>query len=105
MPLLRFLLADLRIGKRMRWKNQGARYLGVSQRKYKLCYSGNSYGTGFRKDGISMKEELCVRKCYRFVKKAIELMPMLSAFEEKVIRIVSARGPQAGGLLDKKHKF
>ena len=40
-----------------RWRGQGAWFLGVKGRRYKLWWSGNSDGTGGV--GVSVKEELC----------------------------------------------
>ena len=41
----------------VRWRGQGAWFLGVKGRRYKLWWSGNSDGTGGV--GVSVKEELC----------------------------------------------
>ena len=41
----------------VRWRGQGARFLGVMGRRYKLWWSGNSDGTGGV--GVLVKEELC----------------------------------------------
>ena len=41
----------------IRWKNEGTRFLGVFERRYKLWWSGNSSGIGGV--GILVKEELC----------------------------------------------
>ena len=40
----------------VRWRGQGARFLGVKGRRYKLWWSGNSDGTGGV--GVLVKEEL-----------------------------------------------
>ena len=40
----------------IRWKDQGARFVGTSERRYKLWWSGND--AGFGEIGILMKEEI-----------------------------------------------
>mgnify|MGYP002259950265 CR=1 FL=1 len=44
----------------VRWTGQGAMFLGVKSRRYKLWWSGNSDGTGGV--GVLVKEELCENK-------------------------------------------
>ena len=41
----------------VRWRGQGAQFMGVKGRRYKLWWSGNSDGTGGV--GVLVKEELC----------------------------------------------
>ena len=41
----------------VRWRRQGARMLGMIERRYKLWWSGKLDGVGGV--GIMMKEELC----------------------------------------------
>ena len=46
----------------VRRKGQGARFMGVKRRRYKLWYSGNSDGTGGV--GVLVKEDLCEKCVY-----------------------------------------
>ena len=41
----------------VRWRGQGARFMGVKGKRYKLWWSGNS--DGMESVGVSLKEELC----------------------------------------------
>ena len=41
----------------VRWRGQGAQFMGAKSRRYKLCWSGNSDCTGGV--GVLVKEELC----------------------------------------------
>ena len=41
----------------VRWRGQGAQFMGVKGRRYKLWWSGNSDGT--RGVAVLVKEELC----------------------------------------------
>ena len=86
----------------VRWKNKGARFLGVIGRRYKLWWSGNSSGNGGV--GILVKEELC-EKVVEVRRKNDRVMAMVLAFGEKVIRVISVYGTQAGRSLEEKHQF
>ena len=48
---------DLCCLEEVRWSGQGARFMGVKGRRYKLLWSGNSDGAGGV--GVLVKEELC----------------------------------------------
>ena len=41
----------------VKWRGQGARFVGCRGRRYKLCWSGNNDEIG--DVGILVKEELC----------------------------------------------
>ena len=86
----------------VRWKNEGIRFLGVFGRSYKLWWSGNSSGIGGM--GILVKEEIC-EKVVDVRRKSDKVMVVVLAFGKQVIRVISAYGPQAGRLLEEKHRF
>ena len=86
----------------MRWRGEGARFIGVKGRRYKLWWCGNddkTRGVG----GILVKEELCEnvvevrRKCDRVM--AIELV-----FRENVVRVIWAYA-QGGKPESEKERF
>ena len=64
-----------------RWRGQGALFMGVKGRRYKLWWSGNSDGTGGV--GVLVKEELC-EKVVEVQRKSNRVMTL----EEEVVKIV-----------------
>jgi len=83
-----------------RRKGEGARIIGVKQRRYKLWWSGNDSGTGGV--GILVKEELC-KKVVKVRRKSDRVMVM--AFGEDMVRVVCAYGPQSGRTIKGKRRF
>ena len=61
-----------------KWIGQGARFVGVKGRRYKLWWSGNYDGIGGA--GILVKEELC-KKVVEIERKGT-VMAMVLVFEE-----------------------
>jgi len=66
----------------VRWKNKGVCFLGVVGRRYKLWWSGNSFGSGGV--GILMKEELC-EKVVEVSRRSDRVMAVVMTFGVKVI--------------------
>ena len=86
----------------VRWRGQGARFLGAKGRRYKLWWSGNSEGVGGV--GILVKEELC-EKVVEVLRKSDRVMTVVMAFEEEVVRILCAYDPQSGRTSAEKERF
>ena len=86
----------------VRWRGQGARFMGVKGRRYKLWWSGNSDGTGGV--GVLVKEELC-EKLVEVRRKSDRVMTVVLAFEEEVVRIICVYGPQTGRTSVEKEHF
>ena len=74
-----------------RWRGQGARFVGVKGRRYKLWWSGKN--DGIRGVGILVKEELC-EKVVKVRRKSNRVLAMVLVFEE-VLGVICAYGPQA----------
>ena len=68
----------------VRWRGQGARFMGMKGRRYKLWWSGNSDGTGYVR--VLVKEELS-EKIVEVRRKSDRVMTVVMAFEEEVVRI------------------
>ena len=75
----------------VRWRGQGARFVGCIGRRYKLWWSGNNDGMGVV--GILVKEELC-EKVVEVRRKSDRVMAMVLVFEGEVIRVICAYAPQ-----------
>ena len=86
----------------VRWRGQGARFVGVKGRRYKLWWSGNGNGTGGT--GILVKEELC-EKVIEVRRKSDRVMAMVLTFEKEVVRAICAYGPQTGRPEAEKDRF
>ena len=89
----------------VRWRGQGARFMGrrvVKGRRYKLWWSGNSDGTGGV--GVLVKEELC-EKVVEVRRKSDRVMTVVMALEEEVVRIICVYGPQSGRTCAEKDRF
>ena len=86
----------------VRWKGQGARFVGVRDRRFKLWWSGSESGNGGV--GILVKEELC-DKVVEVRRKSERVMAMVLIFNKELIRVISAYGPQSGRAIDEKVKF
>ena len=77
---------------KVRWRGQGARFVGCRDRRYKLWWSGNNDGIGGV--GILVKE-LC-EKVVEVQRKSDRGMAMVLVFEEEIIQVMSAYSPQVG---------
>ena len=69
----------------VRWKSQGARFVGTSGRRYKLCWSGND--AGFGGVGISEKEEIS-GNVVEVRRKSDRVMAIAQTFGREVMRII-----------------
>ena len=74
----------------VRWRGQGAQFMGVKSRRYKLWWAGNSDGTGGV--GVLVKEDLC-EKLVEVQRKSDRVMTVVMALEEEVVRIICVHGP------------
>ena len=85
----------------VRWKGQGARFVGTSGRRYKLWWSGND--AGFEGVGILVKEETS-GNVVEVTKKNDRVMTIVLTLDRKVMRIC-AYGPQGGRPNAEKVRF
>ena len=87
----------------VRWRGQGARFVGVRGRKYKLWCSGNN--DGIDGVGILVKEELC-EKVVEIQIKSDKVMAMVMVFEEEeVISVICAYAPRLENQIARKINF
>ena len=78
----------------VRWRGQGAWFLGMKGRRYKLWWCGNSDGTGCV--AVLVKEELC-EKVVEVRRRSQRVMTVVMVLEEEVLRIIiCVYGPQTG---------
>ena len=82
---LRTREVDMCYLQKIRWRGQGARFVGCRGRRYKLWWSENHDGIGGV--GILVKE---VRR------KSDRVIAMVLVFEEEVMRVICACAPQVG---------
>ena len=75
----------------VRWRGQGARFVGSRGKRYKLWWSGNNDGIG----GVRnlAKEEL-YEKVVEVQGKSDKVMATMLVFEEEVIRVICAYAPR-----------
>ena len=81
-------------------RGQGARFLGVKGRRYKLWWSGNSTGGV----GVLEKEELC-EKVVKVRRRSDRVMMVVMVLEEEMLRIICVYGPQSGRTAAEKEHF
>ena len=77
----------------VRWKGQGARFVGISSRRYKLWWSEND--AGFGRVGILVKEEIS-GNVVEVRRKSDSVMAIVLTLGREVIRIICAYGPLSG---------
>ena len=77
----------------VRWKGQGARFVGTLGRRYKLWWSGND--VGFGGVGILVKEEIS-ENVVEVRKKSDRVMAIVLTLDREVMRVICAYGPQSG---------
>ena len=77
----------------VRWKGQGARFVGTSGQRYKLWWSGND--AGFGGVGISVKEEIS-GNVVEVRRKSDRVMAIMLTLGREVMRVICAYGPQSG---------
>ena len=86
----------------VKWRGQGARFLGVKGRRYKLWWSGYSDGTEGM--GVLAKEDLC-KKVVEVQRRSDRVMTVVMVLEEEVLRITCVYGPQGGRTAAEKVHF
>ena len=86
----------------VRWRGQGARFMGVKGRRYKLWWSGNEDGTGGV--GVLVKEELCEKVVF-VGRRSDRVMAIVLIFQEEVVRVICGYCPQSGRSSDEKEQF
>ena len=85
----------------VRWREQGARFVGCKGTRYKLWWSGNNDGIGV---GVLVKKELC-EKVVEIRRKSGRVMALVLTFEEKVIGAICAYASQVGRSECEKDQF
>ena len=86
----------------VRFKGQGARFIGVKERRYKLWWAGTDSGTGGV--GILIKEELC-DKVVEVRRRNDRIMAVVMTFGKEILRMICAYGPQSGRPFTEKQQF
>ena len=86
----------------VRWRGQGARFLGVKGRRYKLWWFGNDDKVGGV--GVLVKEELC-KNVVEVRRRSDRVMAMSFVFGEEVVRVICAYAPQSGRTDIEKERF
>ena len=77
----------------VRWKGQGARFVGTLGRKYKLWWSGND--AGFGKVGILVKKKIS-GNVVEVRRKSDSVMVSVLTLGKEVMRVICAYEPQSG---------
>ena len=77
----------------VRWKGQGARFVGTSGQRYKLRWSGND--AGFGGVGSLVKEEIS-GNVVEVRRKSDRVMAIMLTLGREVMRVICAYGPQSG---------
>ena len=94
---LRKRKVDMCCEQEVRWRGQGARFVGYKGRRYKLCWSGNN-------DEIGIVGILC-EKVVEVRRKSDRVMAMVLAFEKEVLRVTCEYAPQIGRPECEKDQF
>ena len=77
----------------VRWKGQGARFVGILGQRYKLWWSEND--AGFGGVGILVKEEIS-GNVVEVRRKSDRVMAIVLTLGREVMRVICAYGPQSG---------
>ena len=77
----------------VRWKGQGARFVGASGRRYKMWWSGND--AEFGGVGILVKEEIS-GNVVEVRRKSDRVIVIVLTLGREVMRVICAYGPQSG---------
>ena len=77
----------------VRWKGQGARFVGASGQRYKMWWSGND--AGFGGVGILVKEEIS-GNVVEVRRKSDRVIVIVLTLGREVMRVICAYGPQSG---------
>ena len=86
----------------VRWRGEGARFIGVKQRRYKLWWCENDDKTN--DVGILTKEELC-ENVVEVRRRCDSVMAIALVFTEEVVRVICAYAPQSGKPDSEKERF
>ena len=86
----------------VRWKGQGARFVSTSERRYKLCWSGND--TGFGGVGILVKQKIS-GNAVEVRRKSDRVMAIVLTLGKEIMQIICAYGPQSGRPNTEKVRF
>ena len=86
----------------VRWRGQGARFMGTSGRRYKLCWLGNDAGSG--EVGSLMKEEI-FGNVVEVRRKKRQSNGGCANLSRKVMRIICAHGHKAEDQTQRKFFF
>ena len=85
----------------VRWRGQGARMLGMKERRYEMCWSGKGDGVGGV--GVMVKEELCEKMAE--VGRVSDRVKTVVVFEDDVLRLVCGYASQSGRRLEEEQSF
>ena len=85
----------------VRCRGQGARFVGIRGRRYKLWWSGNNDGIDVE---ILVKKELFI-KVIKIQRKSDKVIIITLVFEEELIRIICAYASQVGRSECNKDQF
>ena len=99
---LRKRMIDVRYLQEVRWREQGARMLGMNGRTYKLWWSGK--GDGIGGVGVLEKEQLC-EMVVEVRKVSDRVMTFVVIFEDFVLRLICGYALQSGRSLEEKSLF
>ena len=86
----------------VRWRGEGARFMGVKERRYKFWWSGNDARVGGV--GILAKEELC-SNVVEVRRRSDRVMSMVMMIGKEIMRVICAYGPQCGRSVAEKQRF
>ena len=90
---LRKRKVDVGCIQKVRWKDQGACFVGTSGQSYKLRWSGND--AGFGGVGILVKEEIS-GNVVEVRRKSDRATAIVLTLGREVMRVICAYGPQSG---------
>ena len=86
----------------VRWRGEGARFVGVKGTRYKLWWCGNDDQTGGV--GILVKEDLC-EKVVEVKRRCDRVMAIGLVFGEEVVTVICAYAQQSGKPDSEKERF
>ena len=98
---LRKRMSDVCCLQEMRWREQGARMLGIKGRRYKLWWPEKGDGVGGV--GVIVKEELSEKVVQ--VRRVSYRVMTLVVVEEDVLTLICGHAPQSGRSFAEKQSF